>query len=155
MTKQELEARLATTISPILVAVAVFCLTVMAIEASPRQTFVDEIFGILGLLSLFSAALIVDSLLDEQKIKFVERLMLMSTGYFIFSFIVGAMSTSILLLYYVKNHSGTQDTWDNSFFPFILTGIFIVLKLMSHEDRHIWLIGMMFAFVWSLISVFS
>lgn len=148
--RDELEARMLTTVPPILVAVAIFSLTVMALEQTPKHTFVDEIFGLLGLFSLFSSAWIIDHMLDEIKLKVIERFKLIGGGYFLFCIVIAAMSTGTLLLYYVKKTGLETVSWNNAFLPFLLTGMFIILKLMSHRDRQVWSLCIMLAFGWSI-----
>jgi hypothetical protein len=142
---QNVVPHLAMTLSPILIAVAVFCLTVMGLEQSPQQSIIDEIFGVLGLVSLFSAALSIDSILDDYELGVWDRFRLMKGGYFAFTLVVGAMSASILLLYYAKAHALSQVGWSNSFIPFVLTGLFIVCKLMSHKDNEAFTVGIIAA----------
>jgi hypothetical protein len=49
MSRQEkLEDQMATVVPSLLVAVAIFCLTVLALETSPKHPFVDEFFGLLN-----------------------------------------------------------------------------------------------------------
>ena len=151
----EVEIRLATTLSPILVAVGVLCLTLMTLPPDPAKTFIDEMFMAFGLLSLVSAALTVDSLLDKQQLKLGDRITLMNGGYLVFSIVIGFMSAGILLFYYTRSYKGSELTWNKSLIPFLLVGLFIVCKLMSHKDAHGWTAAIVGALAWSIYTLSS
>ena len=59
ITKDELEFRLATTLAPMLVTVAVFSLGAVSLVKDPGCTFTDEFLSIIAGLSIFAAAVIV------------------------------------------------------------------------------------------------
>jgi hypothetical protein len=107
---EQLERQMAGPLAAALVTVATFCLTVMGLVNSPGQNFIDEIFMILGLASLLSAARIIDATFDRVALNVTDRLKLIGGGYFLFCLIVGGMSFAILLLYATKS-VGASIPW--------------------------------------------
>ena len=135
--QEELEARMAGPLSAALVAVATFSLTVMGLVPTPIQSLVDEIFMALGLISLLSAARIIDTVFDKVALNVSDRFRMIGGGYFLFCLIVGAMSFSIMLLYTSKHFAAAFPSI--ALVPALLTGICITSMLMSHRGSEVWL----------------
>jgi hypothetical protein len=149
-TQEALEQTTAMTLSRILVTVAAICLAAVGLDKSPGQSIVDTFFGVLGLVALISAALIVDSILDNAEFNVKDRFRLMKGGYFVFCLVVSAMSFGILLLYHT-NRGSTGVTW--SILPPIIASILMVCKMMSygeHIRRNPWTLALIVAYVCSI-----
>ncbi len=61
--------------------------------------FLNDIFWFIGLLSLITSSLLIDSILDDEDIDFKQRLGLMGYGYLIFSVLVSVMSVAVTVLF--------------------------------------------------------
>jgi len=146
--EEELEARMAGPLAAALIAVATFSLTVMGLVTTPTQSLVDEVFMALGLISLLSAARIIDTAFDKVALNVSDRFRMIGGGYFLFCLIVGAMSFSIMLLYTSK-HFTVAFPWI-TLVPALLTGFCITSMLMSHHGSEAW-----FAAILISVAIFA
>jgi hypothetical protein len=138
---EERERQIAGLMSAALVTVATFSLTVMGLGVdSPEQHFVDEIFMVLGLSSLFSAGRIIDYTFDQIGVTFDSRRNLLGYGYFLFCTIVGAMSFAILLLYASKSaNQSALVSWTTA--AAAITWVCITGMLMTRKRSGWWAVG--------------
>jgi hypothetical protein len=136
LAEKELESGMAGPLAAALVALATFSLTVMGLVGVPRQSVVDEIFMILGLSSLLSAARIIDTVFDKVALNVSDRFRLIGGGYFLFCLIIGGISFSIMLLYATK--SVTPELPWTVLGLALLTGFCITAMLMSHHGSEAW-----------------
>ena len=93
--KDELELRFSLALTPLLSAIALFCLTAMssiAVIGEPLDTIMDEVLLLTGICCVSGAAVIADAVLDRYKLDWSDRLRFMGSGYFFFSLIMGAMT---------------------------------------------------------------
>jgi hypothetical protein len=150
--REKVETQMAGPLSAVLITVATFALTAMGLVNTPGQSFVDEIFMVLGLGSLLSAARIIDVMFDKFALDVTDRFKLIGGGYFLFCLVVGAMSFAILLLYASKSSTGVFP-WI-TFAPSLLTGACIIGMLMSHRGSQAWFIGTLLAFVVFIVTCF-
>ncbi len=132
------ERSIATTIAAILIAVATFSLTIMALEKNAPSSVSNEIFGFLGLGALLSSALIIDSILDKANCSPMYRFKdLMNGGYFLFCLVMAGMSFGILFLYNHQELSIPHPGWQNIYWFYIISSTFLFLKLMLDDRDHL------------------
>jgi hypothetical protein len=137
-TKDETETVLAGPLSAALITVAVISLPAILLVDDPEQTFVDEILVFVGLLSLISAARIIDREYDKAGVKFIDRFSVSGGGYPLFCIALAGMSLSFMLL------DATINKCDAPYFTWPLaamTAICIFGLLMSDAGSLLWLIG--------------
>jgi hypothetical protein len=149
---EKLEEQMAAPLAAALVAVAIFSLTAMGFVSDPRQSFVDEVFMALGLISLLSAARIIDVRFDKVDLTITDRFELIGGGYFLFCFIVGAMSFAILLLYVHRRTTG--DFPLITLAPSLMTWVCITGMLMSQRGSEAWFVGVLVAVGLFIITLF-
>jgi hypothetical protein len=136
----ELERSIGTTLAAILVAVASFCLSVMALQSNGANTLINDIFGILGLVSMLTSALIIDSILDNAGCTFMYRLKkLMNGGYLLFCLVMAAMSFAILLVYHLQETQikSLQLSKSYLYLLFGASSVALFLKLMRDEKDNL------------------
>lgn len=133
--KEELELRLATTLSPMLLTVAIFSLTATSAISNAPSSIVDELLSVLASFCIFSAALLIDSALDKLSLSFFDRLTFLGGGYLLFCIAVGAMTAIVPIFYEAKKLGLGSFGWQSTFIPFIAAGLFVLLKLMTFKDK--------------------
>src|SRR4051794_20807342 len=149
--RDDLELRLATTLSPMLLTIAVFALSATAAIPNSSQTIVDELLSMLAAICIFAAALLIDSALDKLQLDLGERVGFLGNGYLTFSFVVGVMTAFVPILYEAKKAPGAFG-WSTGFVPFLGAGISVFLKMMSNKDRGAWTVAMLIFFCWSFYA---
>lgn len=145
MNPDELELRLASPISPMLLTVSIFSLTLASNIDHPRATYVDEILCLLSAFCVLGAATVTGSILDKANLSLAARFTFLSGGYFLFCVAAGVMAIVIPLLYLAK----ASPTWAIPLWQYILyflTGCSVTAKLM-HSREHAWTIGMFLLFL--------
>jgi hypothetical protein len=145
------ENQLVPTLAPMLLAIGTFSFVLMQQVQNPRNTWADELFMIVGLASLISAAVIIDSALDEKQLGFHKRVALMQRGYLIFTFVVGVMVSTILWLHAANSHTYLKTGWHLVFVIYIVPGALTSYYLMSLAHNK--LIGI-FIFIFTFVSIF-
>jgi hypothetical protein len=146
MSKNEvLETQMTGPLAAALIIVATLSLTVMGLANIPGQSYVDEIFGALGLAALVSAARIIDATLDKAALDSADRFKLIGGGYFLFCLIVGAIGFAILLVYATKS-TGLTLPWI-TLPPALIMWACLTGMLMSRRGNEAWLVGAVIAFV--------
>lgn len=146
--KNDLELRLAPTLAPMLLTVAIFSLTLVSNIATPELTIVDEVLCLLSVACILGAAMVADSILDKADLSFFNRLEFLGGGYFLFCVVAGVISFVIPLLYVFKSHPGVPlAIWQ--YIVFGSTAISVTTKLMQNEEKA-WTAGM---FVLSVASI--
>lgn len=146
----DLELRLATALSPMLLTVAIFSLTIVGNIAEPGATFVDEILCLLSASSLLGAALVADSALDKAELAISDRFVFLGGGYFLFCLAAGVMTVVIPLLYLAKM-SPTAPVLPWQYILYACTGISVIAKLMQNKEKA-WTVGMFILFVATLCA---
>lgn len=63
--RDEIEVRLAITLAPMLLAIAIFSLTLVGSVTNPSNTIVDEVFSLLSVVCILGAATAADSVMDN------------------------------------------------------------------------------------------
>jgi hypothetical protein len=146
--REDLELRLASTLAPMLLTVAIFSLTLVGNIATSNGTIVDEVLCLLSAACILGAAMVADSALDMADLSFANRFQFLGGGYFLFCVVAGVISFVIPLLYVFKSHNGvTLATWQYLVYGF--TALSVVFKLMQNKEKS-WTVGM---FVLSAASV--
>lgn len=132
------ERSIGTALAAILVAIAIFCLSVMALEKNSSTSPINDIFGILGLLSMLSSALIIDAMLDKANLDFCYRFKrLLNGGYFLFCIVMAGISFSILLIYQMQERQAFSFQWSKTYILFGASSIALFLKLMCDDKDHL------------------
>jgi hypothetical protein len=149
----DLEVRFATTLAPVLLALAVFSLSTMTLVKAPGCTFTDEFLAILAGVCIFASAVIIDSALDSAQIDGLERLSFLQFGYLLFCIVVGSLTTAVFVLYAAKqaDAAGQPYRWEASTILFAFAGISVVGKMMWFRDRNAFVISM---FLFYALSVY-
>ena len=128
-----LEKSIGTTLSGFLVAVSAACLTIMLDNSGNDPIFKNEVFGALGLFSLLTSALMIDSILDRANSDFWSRLFrVLNGGYALFSVVMAGISAGIIYLYRVQE--GTITVW--TLLLIVLSSASLFLKLMRDDKDH-------------------
>lgn len=156
--KKELEE---LSLAALLVTISAISVPSLAIfQNTGKETLANDIFLIVGLLSIYGAARIIDDLLDNSKIdksggieivsrnnganepgvSFWERLKLFGRGYMVFCIVVSLISYGLLVLYANQENLNIQQeylsTVLNALYSF--TGVSIFFKLMTDDEPGIW-----------------
>ncbi|MDX8396722.1 MAG: hypothetical protein R8K49_00205 [Mariprofundaceae bacterium] len=130
----ETERNLGTTLGGFLIAVSSICLSIMASYNDGPATYNNEVFGVLGLTSLLTAALMIDSILDKAGCKFEYRLkQLLNGGYCLFCLVLAGISSSIIILYHEQEGTLTMVTWCLA----IGSSLAMFFKLMMDDSDHV------------------
>jgi hypothetical protein len=160
ISKEELELRLATTLAPMLLTVAIFSLSSMTLVSKPAMTWVDELLSLIAAFSIFAAALIIDFALDHQQLSSEERLKFLGGGYLFFCIVVGIMTAAVFILYSAVQVQSVEGKpvafgWQKSFIPFFGAGISVSLKMMWFRDRNIFFFAMLIFYSFSIYALAS
>ncbi len=151
MNLDDLELRLAAALSPMLLTVAIFSLTLVGNIAQPSATYVDEILCLLSAFCILGAAMVADSALDKAELSLTARFAFLGGGYFLFCVAAGAMAIVIPLLYMAKALPSIPiPVW--KYILYSLTGFSVTAKLMQNKERA-WTVGMFILFVFTLCAV--
>ena len=140
----ESERAFGTTLAAILVAIATFCLTIMALTKEGYLTVSNEVFGLLGLGALLTSTLILDAILDKAQCSFSYRSKeLLNGGYFLFAIIMSGISFAILYLYHAQENPAGNSGWTNIYILFIICSVIQWFKLMMDDREHVlgWALG--------------
>jgi hypothetical protein len=123
----DLELRLATTLAPMLLTVAIFSLTLVSQRPDPNATTIlDELFSLLSAVCLLGSATIADSAMDKHTpLGIRRRFKFFGGGYFLFCLTVGTMSAAIPILY-----ASTAPIAQWRYILFFFTGFSAIIKLM-------------------------
>jgi hypothetical protein len=134
---KDFELRLATTLAPMLLTVAVFALVSLSNVSRPDITKVDELLAIVAGISIFAAALLVDHVLDSLQVGTGERFTFLSFGYLFFCVVVGFMTAAVFVIYSSVQAQAQHVPFDlqKSFIPFALAGLSVSGKMMCFRDR--------------------
>jgi len=144
------EKNLATTLAAILIAVATFSLTIMGIASDATTSISNEIFGLLGLSSLLTSALIIDSILDKAQCSPKYRLTeLMNGGYVLFSIIMAGMSFGIFFIYLHQEAPEIVRGFSYLYISYAVSSFCLFTKLMWDASDRI------FAFLLALSYIVS
>jgi len=149
---EDLQLRLATTLAPMLLTVATFALGAASIVPSPSNTIIDEMLSVVAAFSIFSAALLVDSALDKQKISSLDRLSFLGGGYVCFCGVVAAMTAAVPILYEARCTTAPFG-WHVSFVAYLGAGASVFLKLMTYQDKNVFTFGMFVFYVFSIYAL--
>jgi hypothetical protein len=112
----------------------------MALQSNGANTLINDIFGILGLVSMLTSALIIDSILDNAGCTFMYRLKkLMNGGYLLFCLVMAAMSFAILLVYHLQETQikSLQLSKSYLYLLFGASSVALFLKLMRDEKDNL------------------
>lgn len=157
ITKDELEFRLATTLAPMLVTVAVFSLGAVSLVKDPGCTFTDEFLSIIAGLSIFAAAVIVDFALDNSNITERDRVTFPQGGYLCFCLALGFLTSTVFFLYAAKQadlagQAYQWSQWFNIFFVF--AGLSVIGKMMWFRDSQLLVAAMGVFYFASVLSLY-
>jgi hypothetical protein len=148
----DVELRLAAALSPMLITVSVFSLTAMVAVSANKNTIIDELLGIIAVFCIFSATLVIDSVLDKQNLSFVQRFRFLGGGYFTFCVAVGSMTAFVPILYEAK-HVSTDFGFSRHFIFFLLAGLSVSLKMMINKDKGILILSMVLFYALSFYFI--
>jgi hypothetical protein len=107
---------LATAMAPMLLAVAIFSLTLLVQTKAPKETITDELFAVLSAACLLGSATVTDSAMDSCKASFVERLTFLGGGYVLFCLAIGVISAAIPILYAERSGATPIARWRYTLF---------------------------------------
>jgi hypothetical protein len=160
--REKIETELATRIPPLLLTVAIFCLGFISNMENPGGSIIDEVSSIFAALCLISASLLIDFLLDQQEIDFLERVKFLNGGYLLFS---ATISFAVVLvaviylyrsgLYFCKNCEIDSLQLTIAFILLGLTTISLFAKMMTIDVAHISLYMLSIFSVLSVVWLFQ
>ena len=151
--RDELELRMAVALSPMLLTVSIFSLTLAANIAKPESTYVDEVLCFLSGLCVLGAAMVADSALDKADLSIQDRFTFLGGGYFLFCIAAGAMTLVIPLLYIAKKSTPAPIPFWH-YFVYVPTGLSVTAKLMQNKEKA-WTVGMFILVVATICAVAS
>lgn len=152
--RDDLEFRLATTLAPMLLTVAVFCLTAANIVAKPASTVVDEMLSGVAAFCIFAAALLIDFILDKLRIETIDRLSFLNFGYISFCFAVMLMTVAVPTLYLAKQAGESGFTPGVvSIMYFTGAGLCVFGKMMVLDDKNAFVVGMVIFYILSVTAL--
>lgn len=143
---KELERHVALTVSAILIAIAAFSLPIMVLNQNAKNTLSNEMFGLIGLFSIVTSSLLIDSLFDENEYTFINRLKMMNGGYTLFAIVISIICTSLFIIYNLQEEN--RITWH--YVPFVCAGVTTFGKIMSHDKKERWLLFLCSFYIWSI-----
>ncbi|MEM7062178.1 MAG: hypothetical protein AAF572_03320 [Cyanobacteria bacterium P01_B01_bin.77] len=135
--EKDQEITIGLTLSSFLIAVAVAFLSLMALQDVGASNSHNELFGVIGLFSLLTSALIIDSILDHANFNFLRRIRFLNGGYTLFCLLVAGINAGII--YFYRFQEGIQLFTPSSpitTISMIFTLAFTFLKLMTKDDKH-------------------
>ena len=178
--KKEIEE---LSLAALLVTISAISVPSLAIfQSTGKETFANDIFLIVGLLSIYGAARIIDDLLDNSKIdrsggfeivsrnngasdpgiSFDERRKLFGRGYMVFCIVVSFISYGLLILYANQENLNIQKQLlsFSLHMLYVLTSASIFFKLMTDDKPGRWgfcvRVGLVLSIVFTkLLSWFS
>jgi hypothetical protein len=132
----DLVLRLATTLAPMLLTLAVFMLTTAGL-LSERQSggFVAELLFVAAFGSVLTAAFLIDHLLDLKRMTIGARLKYLGFGYPFFCAVVALVAATIPLLYDARRTPEVPLGWSWFHLAFIGLGVAVWSKLMTQDDK--------------------
>lgn len=149
--RDDLELRLTTALSPMLLTVAIFSLTLVGNIVQPAATFVDEILCLQSASCILGAAMVADSALDKAGLSISDRFVFLGGGYFFFCLAAGVMTLIIPLLYLAKTAPATHiPLWQ--YILYMLTSLSVITKLMQNKEEA-WTVGMFLLFAATLCVI--
>lgn len=149
--RRDLNSNNAFTLASLLITISTIFISVLA---SGNAINSPILYGIIGFLSVSTAALLVDWVLDKNlKMVWFERLIFLNGGYVLFSLTMSSVAFGVLYFTNAARNciSGEVLTPHNMLFG--ATSLFLFLKIMTKEDKQAWLIGLIFFAVLSVSSI--
>jgi hypothetical protein len=147
-TLEELKLPLATAMVPMLLAVAIFSLTLLVQTKTPKETITDELFAFLSAACLLGSATIADSAMDSCKASFEDRLRFLGFGYVLFCLAIGTISATIPILYAERAGATPIAHW--RYILFFFTGITVAVKPMLYEENY-WTVLMFSCYIATIV----
>ncbi|MEM6255316.1 MAG: hypothetical protein AAF821_20575 [Cyanobacteria bacterium P01_D01_bin.156] len=139
-------------LATLLVTVAAISIPSLAIFASNCHTFVNDLFLLVGLFSIYGASRIIDQVLDDKNVSRKVRFGLFGGGYPIFCVVMSLISCGLLFFYPVQeclfsskmnliqarlaSDISTFSPWLRTLYS--LVGVSTFFKLMSIDEQGFW-----------------
>jgi len=122
---------LAAAMAPMLLAVAIFSLTLLRETKNPSQTITDEVFAFLSGICLLGSATSADAAMDNCEATTRQRLTFLRLGYLLFCAAICTLTTAIPILYAETEGMPLSWPW---YVLFLLTGISVGAKPMVYKE---------------------
>jgi hypothetical protein len=152
--ENEIGASVAFTIASLLTTIATIFISVLATNT---KTPYHVLFGGIGFLSVSTAALLIDWVLDEiLKKVWHERIFLLNGGYLLFTIVISFVCFGVLCATYnVANGITTKAIPPfRHAILFSITGACIFLKTMVKKDKNVFVILLVVLGVLSFILIY-
>ena len=121
---------LAEAMAPMLLAVAVFSLTLLRQTSNPTRTYTDEIFAVLSGVCLFGSATSADAAMDRYHLNIWKRIRFLNGGYLLFCLAIGTLTFAVPVLY-AETEGRTLSFW-----PYVIFGLMgLVVAYKPMVDR--------------------
>jgi hypothetical protein len=148
--RKDFEKTLQQLLAAVLVFVGSISFTVLGSIKDSENSSADEVFGVIGLASLFAAVAMIDGICDGLDLKLGDRLNLLNYRYLFFSMVVGLMFAGILILY--VNNSHLAKGWKGwiSVATAVPVAACVTMALMVLNGSLCWCIG---AFAWIILFI--
>jgi len=127
--------------APMLLAVAIFSVTLLSQTTNASATITDELFALLSAVCLLGSATVADSAMDSCNASWVNRIKFLGFGYPLFCLAIGTLTTALPILYAEKAGATPIRSW--RYILYAITGLTVAVKPML--DKENWWTLLMFA----------
>jgi hypothetical protein len=127
----KLTPQLATAMAPMLLAVAIFSLTLLRQTTDPTGTRTDEIFAFLSGICLLGSATSADAVMDSCEATTPQRLKFLRIGYPLFCLAVAILTAAVPILY-AETQRRSLSWW--MYLLFFATGCIVGWKPMVKDE---------------------
>jgi hypothetical protein len=141
---KQIESQIAGPLSAALITVATISLTLMGIvlQRQPPQPYLDNLLMVVGILSLVSAARIIDKELDKGGLGFRARVSFGGGGYVLFCIVLATIIAGVMVF---------NAKVGKTYVPFCataagVTSFCIFFLLMTNEHSGWWVFGALSGF---------
>lgn len=136
----QVQVNIAVSMAALLVTASAITLPMMSTVTNPNHPYLNDIFWFVGVGSVITSALLLDWVLDESQLSFKNRMHLMGKGYFAFSILISIISFAVTTQFYTLEHQDKITTiFSIPMLCFLLSSIFVFIKVMTLDERNIWI----------------
>jgi hypothetical protein len=145
---------LAAAMAPMLLAVAIFSLTLLRQTQNAHATYTDELFALLSGICLLGSATSADAAMDSCKATWQQRLIFLRTGYPLFCLAIGTLTAAVPILY-AETGCKTLTGW--RYLLFGVTGLTAAIKPMLYVEykEYSWTVLMFACYFASIIVLWA
>ncbi len=154
--QNDLQASTSLTLASLLATIAAICISVLtATLVKVEAQITSLLFGVVGFVSIVTAALLVDWVLDDcYKIETLERVKYLNGGYFFFSLVMATIAFAVMVTTHLAV-LGKHGFFCNFWLTYTAVAVSLFLKVMFRKDYNILLIILLGVSVWDWYLIIS